>query len=88
MFDAEDQYWTKFEKDGDAAAFARQWAAFARVSVFPVLLNALEGSPQDERRDQFVERLESGLRERLSVGPRRVRIPLAKLLLDKRSWPR
>jgi salicylate 1-O-methyltransferase len=86
-FDAEDQYWTKFEKDGDATAFAKQWAAFVRVSVFPTLLTALDASPE-ERRQQFVERLESGLRERIAAQPRRVRIPLAKMLLDKRSWPR
>jgi hypothetical protein len=88
MFDAEDQYFTKFQRDSNAETFARQWAAFARVSVFPALLTALEGGAHAEHRERFVERLESGLRERLYASPRRVRIPLAKLLLDKRSWPR
>ena len=88
VFDAEDQYWTRFQKDRDATAFAAQWAAFVRVSVFPTLVAALEGAPDDPRRDQFVERLESGLRQRLAADPAPVRIPLAKVLLDKSSWPR
>jgi salicylate 1-O-methyltransferase len=85
-FDAEDQYWTKFQKDGDAAAFARRWTEFARMSVFPTLLTALEGGPHAS--EPFVERLESGVRERLTAAPERVRIHLAKLTLAKRSWPR
>ncbi|HZQ34238.1 MAG TPA: SAM-dependent methyltransferase [Mycobacterium sp.] len=86
MFDAEDQYWTRFEKDGDAAVFAKNWTAFARASVFPTLIAFLDEDA--ERRQRFVERLETGLRDRLTADPKRVRIPLAKVLLDKRSWPR
>jgi hypothetical protein len=88
LFDAEDQYWTRFQKDRDASAFAAQWAAFARISVFPTLVTALDGGQQDPRREQFIERLEAGLRERIAAQPKPVRLPLAKMLLDKRSWPR
>jgi salicylate 1-O-methyltransferase len=88
VFDAEDQYWTKFQKDTDAATFARKWTEFVRASVFPTLLTALEGGPQGPDAGLFVERLESGLRERLTDDPTRVRMPLAKLTLVKRSWPR
>ena len=88
MFDAEDQYWTKFQKDGNAAAFAAQWTAFLRTSVFPTLLAALDGGAHGPRAEQVAERLESGLRERLAADPKQVRIPLVKLLLDKSSWPR
>jgi len=86
VFEAEDQYWTKFQKDGDAASLAGKWTKFARASVFPTLLTALEGGSQASER--FVERLESGVRERLSAHPEPVRIPLAKMTLAKRSWPR
>jgi len=86
LFDADDQYWTKFQKDKDATAFAGNWTAFVRTSVFPTLLTALEGD--GPRAERFVERLETGLRERVSADPKRVRIPLAKLSLLKSSWPR
>jgi hypothetical protein len=88
LFDAEDQYWTRFEKDRDAAAFAGKWTEFVRKSVFPTLLTALENGPQRKSAERFAQRLESGLRERLTADPKRVRIPLAKLTLVKRSWPR
>lgn len=87
MFDAEDQYWTRFEKDRDADAFAKNWTAFVGASVFPTLTASLTTTDEDARH-RFVERLESGLRKRLAANPTRVRIPLAKMLLDKRSWPR
>ncbi len=86
LFDAEDQYWTRFRKDKDATAFAANWTAFVRTSVFPTLLAALDGD--GSRAERFVERLENGLRERIAADPKRVRIPLAKLSLLKSSWPR
>src|SRR6185312_6948807 len=88
MFDAEDQYWTKFQKDRDAAAFAAQWTTFVAKSVFPTLLDALDGGPHGPEAERVVERLTSGVRNRLAADPKPVRIPLAKLLLDKQSWPR
>ena len=88
LFDAEDQYWTKYQKGGDATAFGAQWTGFVRTSVFPTLLRGLDGGPSGPRAERFVDRLEAGLRDRLAAGPRQVRIPLAKLLLVKRSWPR
>lgn len=88
LFDAEDQYWTKFQKYGNAKAFAANWTRFVRASVFPTLLTALDGGADGPRAEQVAERLEAGLRERLAADPKRVRIPLAKLLLDKSGWPR
>ena len=88
VFDAEDQYWTRFQKDGNATTFAAQWTAFIRTSVFPTILTALDGGPIGPRAEQVAHRLESGLRKRLAADPKRVRIPLVKLLLDKSSWPR
>jgi hypothetical protein len=88
VFDAEDQYWTKFQKDGNAAGFAGKWTEFARTSVFPTLVTALDAGPQSPLGQRFVERLASGLRDRLTADPEPVRIALAKLTLAKRSWPR
>lgn len=86
IFDAEDQYWTKFEKDGRASAFAANWTAFVKKSVFPTLVDTLDADAA--RVERFTERLEDGLRERIAADPRRVRIPLAKLSLHKSAWPR
>ncbi len=88
IFDAEDQYWTKFQKGRDAATFVGKWMEFVRTSAFPALRSALDGGPETPHAQRFIERLESGLRERLESDPKPVRIRLAKLLLDKSSWPR
>ena len=88
LFDAEDKYWTKYQKDGDATAFGTHWTGFVRMSLFPTLLRGLDDGPSGPHADQFVNRLQSGVRDRLAADPKRVRIPLAKLLLVKRSWPR
>jgi hypothetical protein len=88
VFDAEDKYWTKYQKDRDATAWGTYWTGFVRMSVVPTLLRQLDDGPSGPHADQFVDRLQSGLRGRLAADPKRVRIPLAKLLLVKRSWPR
>jgi hypothetical protein len=88
IVDADDQYWTRFQKHRNADAFAAQWTAFARMSVFPTLMTALDGGVDGPRAEAVVKRLESGLRQRLADDPRRIRIPLATMLLDKSSWPR
>ncbi|MFZ0832706.1 MAG: SAM-dependent methyltransferase [Mycobacterium sp.] len=86
IFEAEDQYWTKFQKDGNATSFAANWTAFVKASVFPTLLTAVEADRS--RAERLTRRLEAGLRERIAADPKRVRIPLAKLSLHKSSWPR
>jgi salicylate 1-O-methyltransferase len=88
IVDADDQYWTRFQKRGDADTFAKQWTAFARKSVFPSLLTALDGGPHSARAEDVANRLGAGLHRRLAANPRRIRIPLAMMLLDKSSWPR
>lgn len=88
IVDADDQYWTRFQKHRNADTFAKQWTAFARKSVFPTLMTALEAGPTGSRAEDVVARLESGLHRRLAGNPRRIRIPMAMMLLDKSSWPR
>jgi salicylate 1-O-methyltransferase len=86
MFVADDEIWRRFEKDKDAQGYATRWTAFARASVFPTLATALDDGPIRAR--EFFDRLESGVRARLAAAPERVKIPLAKLVVTKQSWPR
>ena len=84
VFDAEDRFWTRFQVDRDAKAFGAQWAAFARASVFPTLVAALEGGRADPRRVEFMNRLEAGVAARMAAEPEEMQIPLAQVVLWKR----
>ncbi|HME48585.1 SAM-dependent methyltransferase [Mycobacterium sp.] len=88
VFAAEDQYWTRYERDHNADNFAAGWTAFGRASVFPTLATALEGGLDDRRAGQFLDRLSAGVKARLTAAPEPFRIPMAKLLVVKQSWPR
>jgi len=88
MFNAEDRFWARYQRDHDAEAFGAQWAAFARFALFPSLVAALDGGAHDERVAKFVEQLEAGLAERLSSAPEPMRIPQALVVLVKRDTSR
>lgn len=88
IFDAGDRIWKNYQTSGDAKAYGAAWTAFARASVFPTLTTALDGGPRTARAAQFLERLESGFRARIAANPEKMKIPLAKLVLVKDSWPR
>ena len=85
MFNAEDRFWSQYQHDSDAAAFGANWAAFLRASVFPTLAGALECGIADDRAQQFVERLEAAVAEHLAAAPEQMTIPLAKLVLVKKT---
>jgi salicylate 1-O-methyltransferase len=84
VFDAEDRFWTQYRVDHDAKAFGAQWAAFARASVFPTMLAALDGGRTDPRRDDLMNRLEAGVAARMAAEPEEMQIPLAQVVLWKR----
>jgi salicylate 1-O-methyltransferase len=88
VFNADDRFWAQYQVDGDAKAFAAQWAAFARASVFPALATALEGGRTDPRVPQFFHQLEALTAERLAAAPEQMKIPLAHLVLWKRPKAR
>jgi hypothetical protein len=88
VFDAEDRFWTQYQVDHDAKAFGAQWAAFARASVFPTLAAALVGGRADPRSAEFMNRLQTGLAERMAAEPEEMQIPLAQLVLWKRPKAR
>ncbi|MDG4667493.1 SAM-dependent methyltransferase [Mycobacterium sp. 236(2023)] len=83
VFDAEDRFWDRYRIDGDARGFGTKWAGFARAAVFPALLPALGGEPS--RATEFFDRLEAGVLERLAAAPERMQIPLAHVVLVKRT---
>jgi hypothetical protein len=83
VFHAEDRFWAKFLLDQDATSFGSQWAAFARVSVFPTFAAALGGGVTDPRRGEFLDRLETDVAARVAATPEPMLIPLAKVVLAK-----
>ena len=84
VFDAEDRFWAQYQLDKDAKAFGAHWAGFARASVFGALASALDGGCNDRRSEQFSDRLEAGIAERLAAAPEQMQIPMAQLVLIKR----
>ena len=85
VFEAEDRFWNQYRIDDDAKAFGAQWAAFARASVFPTLAAYLSEGRDDPRRAEFFARLEQGISGRLAAAPEQMRIPLARLIIEKQS---
>lgn len=85
MFNADDRFWERYQTDSDAAAFGKQWAAFARAAMFPTLRAGLDGGVRDPRAAEFVVQLEAAVAERLAQSPEPMRIPLASLVLAKRN---
>ncbi|MGD9622010.1 MAG: SAM-dependent methyltransferase [Mycolicibacterium sp.] len=83
VFDAEDRFWNRYRTDNDAAAFAAQWAGFARASVFPALLSGLNAGAADPRATELFDRLEVGIGQRLEAAPEQMQIPLAHVVLVK-----
>jgi hypothetical protein len=83
VFNAEDRFWTQYQKDNNVKAFGAKWAAFARAAVSPILAGALAGGVADPRCAEFIERLEKGLADQLAATPEQMTIPLAKVVLAK-----
>jgi hypothetical protein len=88
VFNAEDRFWNQYRIDNDATAFGTAWASFVRASTFPTLAGALEGGLADPRTAQFMDRLESGVAQRMAAAPEQSQIPLAHLVLIKRPKAR
>jgi hypothetical protein len=84
IFDGEDRIWADYEKDGDAKTFAGRWAAFTRASTFPTLASALAGGG-GRRVREFMDRAEAAVGARLAARPQKMRIPLAKAVLQREA---
>jgi salicylate 1-O-methyltransferase len=85
IVDAQDRFWTRLQADRSATEFGARWAGFARASTFAALLPALDGGPADPRVPQVFDRLEKGIAERMAAAPEETQIPLAYVVLVKRS---
>lgn len=85
IFLGEDHIYEDYERDRDAAAFGRRWAAFVRASTFPTLAQSLEGDGEGSRAERFYDLSEARLAARLAAAPGPNAIPLAKLLLVKQG---
>jgi salicylate 1-O-methyltransferase len=88
VFNAQDEYWERYQSNRDAALLGARWTAFARASVFPTLAAALDGGRTDPRLGRFFDRLDTGVAARLAAAPQRLQLPLANVVLVKQSWPR
>ncbi|MFG1420639.1 class I SAM-dependent methyltransferase [Roseixanthobacter liquoris] len=88
IFEAEDRIFAQYAADGDAEAFGARWAAFSRASVFPTLAAALDGGEGNSpTTNDFMDRLEAGMRTRLSRAPAPMRMPLAEMVIEKTAPP-
>jgi hypothetical protein len=83
VFYGEDRIWAEFQGHGDAGMYAARWAAFSRASVCPTLAASLDD--KEVRASAFIDRMEARMIERLKVAPEPMLIPLAKIVLVKRS---
>ncbi|KUH83856.1 SAM-dependent methyltransferase [Mycobacterium sp. IS-1556] len=84
VFDAGDRFWQQYQVDGNADAFAAQWASFCRAAVFPTMVGALDGVGTEPRVAEIFDRLEAGVATRLAAAPEETQIPMAHLVLTKR----
>ena len=83
VFHAEDRFWAQYQADQDAKSYGAQWAAFARVAVFPTMATALDGGVGDPRRAEFLDRLEKDVAARVAAAPEPMLLPLATVVLTK-----
>lgn len=79
VFGGEDRIWADFERDQDAASWARRWTDFSRASVFPTLASRIAGPDAPARREAFIAALSAGMTQAMVAEPRRMTIPLARL---------
>jgi hypothetical protein len=84
LFDAEDRFWKQYQSDHKTDTYGARWAAFLRAALFPTLALALDAA-RAQPVASFHDALESGIAERLAAAPVQMRIPLAQLVIEKRS---
>jgi hypothetical protein len=69
---APDTAWTEYERDKNAVALARKRPLFFRVIFVPSLAQSLASNRTAKERQEFADRMEVGLRQRLEGVPARV----------------
>ena len=85
MFNAEDRFWSQYRHDGDPGYSAPiGLRSFALRSSRHLPGHSTTASPTTAR-SGFVERLEAAVAEHLAAAPEQMTIPLAKMVLVKKT---
>jgi hypothetical protein len=79
----EDAGWAKYCEDGDVGALAASRAGAARAILGPSLASGLDQNENEIARKAFLDRLEAGMRRRLSIDPSPIVNIVAVLSLAK-----
>jgi SAM dependent carboxyl methyltransferase len=80
-----DPAWIEFQRDGDAAAFARKRAGFFRAVFVPSMSQALASTHNVEERQIFADRLEEGVRRRIAGSPASLENMVGMITLHKQA---
>ena len=80
-----DAAWIEFQRDGDAATFASKRAGFFRAVFVPSLAQALAPTRSAEGRQEFVDRLEEGVRRRIASAPASLQNMVGIVVLNKNA---
>jgi SAM dependent carboxyl methyltransferase len=65
-----DAAWSDYERDGNLEALVDKHASFYRSTFVPTLASSLRHADDEEARRKFSDRLEYGLRQRLTAAPK------------------
>ena len=88
VFRGPDVFFDDYESTGDAAAFGAGWAGVFAAGAIPSLATGLSSGPDDPRTAMVSDRLRAEVAARLGQSPQRMRIPIANVVLVKRSGDR
>jgi hypothetical protein len=80
-----DAAWIEFQRDGDAPTFASKRAGFFRAVFVPSLAQALAPTRSAEGRQEFVDRLEEGVRRRIASAPASLQNMVGIVVLNKNA---
>jgi hypothetical protein len=83
MFANPDDAWKDFERNGDKEALAKKHASFFRSTFVPSLASALERRRDGATVHAFSDRLEDGLKQRLTQKPAALELFVQTIVLAK-----
>jgi hypothetical protein len=80
-----DPAWGDYERDGNLAALVNKHAGFFRATFAPTLAAPLKHHDDADARRRFSDRLEHGLRQRLTAAPEPINSLVETIVLVKTS---
>jgi hypothetical protein len=84
MFAVPDAAWNQYGQDGDREKLARAHAAFFRATFMPSLALALDYSGEPSAVRAFGDRLEGGIRQKVTINPGPLEIKAQVIVFAKR----